>query len=137
MVCRGCENACPQPIQSSLALTEGGNDNTLYSGPPGRWGGPEWSAKTMVCRGREKACTGRTWPSLAQIEGEDDEKPHPCPSHRVGGHGKNKHRLVFARARHKFRHCDRSAVPYGCTIEQRLNRDLSPNRQESQQGRVG
>jgi len=95
------------------------------------------SAKSMVCRRREKACTRRTWPSLAQIEGEEDEKPHPCPPHRWGGHGKNKHRRVSASARHKVTHCDSRAVPYGCIMKQRLNRDLSPNRQESKQGRVG
>jgi len=116
-VSRGCENACPQPIQPSLALTEGGDDQTHYSGPPRRWGGTEWSAKTMVCRGRENACTQRTWPSLAQIDGKDDEKPLPCPLHRWGGHGKNKHRRVSASARHKVTHCDSRAVPYGCIME--------------------
>jgi len=95
------------------------------------------SAKSMVFRGRKKACTRRTWPSLAQIEGQDDEKPHPCSPHQWGGHGKNKHRRVSASARHKVTHCDSWAVPYGCIMEQRLNRDLSPDRLESKQGRVG
>jgi len=39
----------------------------------------------------------------------------------------DKHRRVSASARHKVTHCDSRAVPYGCIMEQRLNRDLSPN----------
>jgi len=135
-VSRRGENACPQPIHPSLALKEGGDDQTNYSGPPRRWGGPEWSAKAMVCWGREKACTRRIWASVAQIQGEDDEKPHACTPQRWDGHGKNNHRRVSASVRHKVGHCDSRAVPYGCIMEQRLNSDLSPNRQESNQGRV-
>ena len=59
-------------MQPSLALTEGGDDHTHYSGPPGRWGGPEWSAKTLVCRVCEKACTHPIQPSLALTEVGDD-----------------------------------------------------------------
>jgi len=72
-VSRECKNACPQPIQPSLALTEGGDDQTHYTGPPHRWGGPEWSAKTMVFRVCENACPRRNQLSLALTEGEGDE----------------------------------------------------------------
>jgi len=37
--------------EPSLALTEGEDDRTHFSGPPRRWGVPEWSATTRVSRG--------------------------------------------------------------------------------------
>jgi len=68
----GCPIAYPWPVQPSLALIEGKDDLTHFSGPPRRWGGPEWSAKTTVCRGCESAFPQPIQPSLTLTEVEDD-----------------------------------------------------------------
>jgi len=73
MVCRVGENACTRRNQQSLALTEGEDDETHFSGPPRRWGGPAWRVATSVSRGCENACPQPIQPSLALIEGGDDQ----------------------------------------------------------------
>jgi len=85
MVCRVCENAYTRQNQPSLALTEGEDDETHFSGPPRRWGRPEWSGKAVVCRVRKNACTRQTQPSLALTEDEDDEAHFSGLPRRWGG----------------------------------------------------
>jgi len=85
MVCLVCENACPRRNRPSLALTEGGDDHTNYSGPPRRWGRPVWSEKAMICRVCKSAYTQQDQPSFALTEGEDDETPFSGPPRRWGG----------------------------------------------------
>jgi len=51
MICGVSENACPRRIQPPLALTKSGDDETHFSGPPRRWGGPEWILATSVSQG--------------------------------------------------------------------------------------
>jgi len=65
MVCRVCENECPRRNQPPLAQKEGEDDATLFSGPPRRWGGPEWRVATSVSRECENACPQPIQPSLA------------------------------------------------------------------------
>ena len=82
MVCRVGEIACPQRIQPSLALREGKNYETHFSGPPRRWGGPEWMVATCVSRGCKNACPQLIQPSLALTEGEDAQNNFSGPLHR-------------------------------------------------------
>jgi len=60
-------------MQTNLALTEGEDVETHFSGPPRQWGGPKLSANTMDCRVGENACPLRIQPSLALKESGDDE----------------------------------------------------------------
>jgi len=85
MDCLVCENASPRQNRPSLALTEGVDDHTHYSGPPRRWGGPVLSAKAIICRGCENACPRRNQPSFALTEGEDVETHFSGPPTRWGG----------------------------------------------------
>jgi len=83
-VSRGRKHASLQPIQPSLPLTEGKDDQIHFSGPPRRWGGPGSSAKSMVCRAGENACPRRNQPSVALTEGTNDETHFSGPPRRRG-----------------------------------------------------
>jgi len=85
MVCRVSENACPRRNQLSLALTEGEDDETHFSEPPRRWGGPEWTVATSVSRGCENACPQPIQPSLDQTECGDDQTHYSGPPRQWGG----------------------------------------------------
>ena len=82
MFCRVGENACPRRIQPSLALTEDKNDETHVSGPPRRWGGPEWIVATSVSQGCESAGPNPIQPSVALAEGEDAQNHFLGPPRR-------------------------------------------------------
>jgi len=71
--------------QQSLALTEGGDDHTHFSGQSRRWGGPEWIAKAMVCRVRENAYPRRIQPFLSLTGGGDDQSHFLGPPRRWRG----------------------------------------------------
>jgi len=77
MVCRAGENACSRQTRPSLAMTESEDDKTHFSGPPRRWGGPEWRVVTSVSR----ECKKRVSPADPAVPRPDRGRGRPDSLH--------------------------------------------------------